>query len=146
MKGEAETGGDSVPYLNERGVRHGPRRGRDVGGDDAEAEPLERAAQLGDGVPPVAARDAHHQHLIPGARHPHLSNQERKPGRGRGIHRSGQYIQCMQYSPSRPSPSGRAPAWRRGAKALKASKGDRPASASGPRPAGRLSPLKLLIP
>ena len=74
--------GDSVPYLDERCVRHGPRRGGDVGGDDAEAEPLERAAQLGNGVPPVAARDAHHQHLIPGARHPHLSNQE-TPSRGR---------------------------------------------------------------
>ena len=74
--------GDSVPYLDERCVRHGPRRGGDVGGDDAEAEPLERAAQLGHGVPSVAARDAHHQHLIPGARHPHLSNQE-TPSRGR---------------------------------------------------------------
>jgi len=77
--------GDSVPYLDERCVRHGPRRGGDVGGDDAEAEPLERAAQLGNGVPPVAARDAHHQHLIPGARHPHLSNQETRPQPGASV-------------------------------------------------------------
>jgi len=92
--------GDSVPYLDERCVRHGPRRGGDVGGGDAEAEPLERAAQLGHGVPSVAARDAHHQHLIPGARHPHLSNQETHPGAGDhpSIRR-----QCSaeQYSPSR---------------------------------------------
>jgi len=106
--------GDSVPYLDERCVRHGPRRGGDVGGDDAEAEPLERAAQLGNGVPPVAARDAHHQHLIPGARHPHLSNQE-TPSRGR---------QCSASAvESKP--------------AIAVWPGAGVASALGPRPAGR---------
>jgi hypothetical protein len=62
-------------------VHHGPRRGGDVGGDDAEAKAVERTADLGDGVPPVGAGDAHHQHLIPRARHPHLSFQETDRGR-----------------------------------------------------------------
>lgn len=66
----------TVLYLDECGVRHSPRRGGDVGGDDAEAEAVERTANLGDGIPPVGAGDAHHQHLIPRARHPHLSFHE----------------------------------------------------------------------
>uniref|UniRef100_A0A0A9ATI1 Uncharacterized protein n=1 Tax=Arundo donax TaxID=35708 RepID=A0A0A9ATI1_ARUDO len=59
-------------HLDERGVRHRSRRRGDVGGDDAEAEALERPAHLGHGVPPVAARHAHHRHLIPRSRHLHL--------------------------------------------------------------------------
>lgn len=54
-------------------MRHRPGSGGDVGSDDAEAEAVERPAHLGHGVPPVTARHAHHEHLIPGARYPHLS-------------------------------------------------------------------------
>jgi len=68
--------GEKRRYLDECRVHHGPRRGSDVGGDDAEAKAVKRTADLGDGVPPVGAGDAHHQHLIPGVRHPHLSFQE----------------------------------------------------------------------
>jgi hypothetical protein len=60
-----------VCYLHEHGVDDVVADGGEGGRDDAEAEGLERAADLGHGVPAPAEQHADHRH-VPSLRHLHL--------------------------------------------------------------------------
>jgi hypothetical protein len=61
-------------YLDEHGVDDGVAGGGDGRRDDAEAQRLQRPADLGDDVPAPAAPHAHHRHFLPGLRNYHLHN------------------------------------------------------------------------